>query len=148
MIKFKVGDRVRRLPEFRNVGGWDRGDEVMSVDGFGRRGFPQLRGYVVNGAAECAEVAPWRFELVQSSMLARDELYMRLLNDAKVSHEAALEFIAACPSAGAIRQELERCSTTGKAMLRLVVFYCTPRGHRFWFDAALRAGALSNGATV
>lgn len=78
-------------------------------------------------------------------ILARDELYMRLRNEAKVSHEAALEFIAACPPAGVIRRELESCNT-GDAMLGLVVFSAAPRGHRFWFDAALRGGALRGGA--
>ena len=142
MSKFKVGDRVRRLPEYRERGGWTRGGEVMTVVSIGPTGLPQLCG---SGTGWYNVVVPERFELVQGQMLARDELYMRLLNDAKVTHEEALEFIAACPSAGAIRRELESCNT-GDAMLRLVVFFCTPRGQRFWFDAALRAGALRNGA--
>lgn len=137
MSKFKVGDRVRRLPQYRDRGGWSRGGEVLTVVSIGPTGLPQLCG---SGTGWYNVVAPERFELVQRPMLARDELYMRLRNDAKVSHEAALEFIAACPPADLIRHELENCNT-GEAMLRLVVFFCTPRGHRFWFDAALRASA-------
>ena len=148
MSKFKVGDRVRRLPQYRNQGGWDRGDDVMTVVRFSPVGW--LNGWLIlhdypHGGS--AAVCPLHFELVHSPMLARDELYMRLLKDAKVSHEAALEFIAACPNAGVIRRELDSCNT-GDAMLRLVVFFGTPRGHSFWFDAALRGGALRGGAAA
>lgn len=122
MSKFKVGDRVRRLPEFRNRGGWDRGAEVMVVAGLGIGGWLQLRGYTVDGSDEYAEVSPRRFELVQSQLLARDELYMRLRNDAKLTHQQALDFIKECGSYSSIRHALDSQPNTGHVMAALVVW--------------------------
>lgn len=92
MSKFKVGDRVRRLPQYRDQGGWDRGGEVMTVAGVAPDGWLGLHGYTVYGSDTYAEVSPKCFELVQGPMLARDELYMRLINDAKLTHQQELDF--------------------------------------------------------
>lgn len=122
MSKFKVGDRVRRLPQYRDRGGWDRGDAVMVVDGFWASDWLQLRGYTVKGSDEYAWCAARRFELVSSQMLARDELYMRLLNDAKLTHQQALDFIKECGSYAAIRRALDNQPNTGNVMAALVVW--------------------------
>lgn len=123
MSKFKVGDRVRRLPEYRNQGGWDRGDAVMIVEGFSPTGWPNgwllLRDYPHGGSAA---VCPRHFELVSSQMLARDELYMRLRNDAKLTHQQALDFIKECGSYAAIRYALDNQPNTGNVMAALVVW--------------------------
>lgn len=131
MSKFKVGDRVRRLPEFRDRGGWDRGAEVMIVEGFGPGGWLLLRDYPHGGSAA---VCQRHFELVQGQMLARDELYMRLRNDAKLTHQQALDFIKACGSYAAIRHALESQPNTGQLMASLVVWVGP-------YEDAWRAGA-------
>ena len=122
MSKFKVGDRVRRLPEYRDRGGWVRGDEVMIVEDVDCDGWLLLRGRTVNGSDKYAAAWPVRFELVHSPMLARDELYMRLLNDAKLTHQQALEFIKECGSFAAIRYALDNQPDTGNVMARLVIW--------------------------
>lgn len=138
MSKFKVGDRVRRLPEFRSCGGWARGDEVMVVDGFGPDGWMHLRGYTQPRSNKYAAVSPSRFELVQSSMLARDELYMRLLNDTKLTHQQALDFIAECGSYAAIRCALDNQPDTGHVMASLVIW--TGDNEKAYRDGARRCG--------
>lgn len=117
MSKFKVGGRVRRLPKFR-----DRGGKVMTVAGFAPDGWLRPHGYTVNGSDTYAEVSPKRFELVQRPVLARDELYMRLINDAKLTHQQALEFIGECPGHAQIRHCLDNQPNTGHIMARLVVW--------------------------
>lgn len=132
MSKFKVGDRVRRKPEYRNRGSWGCGDSVLVVE------YVQADWLIVLQDVLGAW-SPDRFELaLPASALARDELYMRLRNEAGLSHADATAFIKECPSHEHIRHELDRGYTTGQLMGRLVVWAMTPQGHTFW---AIRARA-------
>lgn len=70
--------------------------------------------------------------------LARDELYMRLRNDAGLSHQHATEFLAECPSYDYIQGALGRGSTTGEAMGSLVVWSGKNQG--VYREAARRCG--------
>lgn len=64
---------------------------------------------------------PDRFRVVPGQ-LARDELYMRLRNDAKLTHQQSLEFIAECPDHEHIRHALDSQPNTGYIMGALVVW--------------------------
>lgn len=71
-------------------------------------------------------------------ILARDELYMRLRNDAGLSHQHATEFLAACSSYADIRHALARGATTGEVMGRLVVWI--GKNESVYREAARRCG--------
>lgn len=131
MMKFKVGDRVQRKPKYRNIGAWDYGDSVLVVEAVQADGWLALRDTL--GAW-----SPRRFELVPQ--LARDELYMRLRNDAGLSHADATAFIKECRPHDSIRQALDRGDPIGRIMAELVLWVCTPQGHDFWSASAKKAG--------
>lgn len=128
MMKFKVGDRVQRKPEYRSPGSWGCGDSVLEVEYVQEDG-----GIILQGTL--GVWAPRRFELV-APLLARDELYMRLRNDAGLSHADATAFIKECPPHTEIRHALDGGYPTGRIMSRLVVWGTTPQGHKFWSAAA------------
>lgn len=114
MMKFKVGDRVQRKPEYRNRGAWDCGDSVLTVETVSAAGWVVLQGCPGYWVA-------YRFDLVRPpSLLARDELYMRLRNDAGLSHQYAMEFLAACPDYEEIQYIMDSGDTTGEVMGQLV----------------------------
>lgn len=82
------------------------------------------------GARRTRPAADWGDPVV--SQLARDELYMRLRNDAGLSHADATAFIKECPTYEGIRHALDDGYPTGRIMARLVVWEDTPQGHAFW----------------
>jgi hypothetical protein len=110
MMKFKVGDRVQRKPEYRNLGAWACGDSVLVVGAVTEAGWISLLGGLGEWAGRRFDLAP--------PLLARDELYMRLRNDAGLSHQHATEFLAACPGYDYIRDALDCRDTTGEVMRR------------------------------
>lgn len=130
MSKFKVGDRVQRKPEYRNRGSWDYGDSVLVVEAVTEVGWVGLRDCL-------GRWSPRRFDLA-AQLLARDELYMRLRNDAGLSHQHATEFLAACPNYDYIREDLDDRRTTGEVMGRLVAW--SGKNRDVYREAARRCG--------
>lgn len=90
-----------------------------------------------DGARRSRPAADWGDPVARQ--LARDELYMRLRNDAGLSHQHATAFLAACPDYAEIRHALARGDTTGEIMGRLVVWSGKMRGG-VYRDAARRCG--------
>ncbi len=132
-MKFKVGDKVRRLPQYQDAGGWRRGGEVMVVRGLDRRGWMLLDG------CGSAQVLARRFQLVGFSGLARDRLYADL-REHGASHAAALDFLKAAPTAASILSAYTNSASPGETFARLVVWWGLPQGHGYWYDLAKRAG--------
>lgn len=132
-MKFRVGDRVQRKPEYRNRGAWACGDLVLLVEAVTLGGaWLSLQGCPRGWAAS-------RFDLVRPPpLLARDELYMRLRNDAGLSHQHAIEFIAACPGHEEIERVLDSGDTTGEVMRQLVSF--RGKNGAIYLEAARRCG--------